>query len=152
MECRIVLSFTSEDSFWVARLPRKADRTAWDAQLQRWWQRFAEVDGPRWQRLLQECVFEASTLQPRVVDAEYGVSSICVTLDTGSEGIALAPGLVSLLHTVGCHNVEAVLVTDEAEPIIDEEGETHFTGERYYVDKDGRIMVSEYPEVEYLDE
>lgn len=152
MECRIDLSFTSDDSFWIAGLPHNADYTAWDAQLQRWWQRFAEVDGPRWQHLLQECVFEASTLRPHVVDAEYSATTLSITLDTGSEGVSLAPGLVSLLHTAGCHDIEALLFTDEAEAIIDDEGETHFTGERYYIGEDGRTMVSDYPEIEYLDE
>ncbi|MCY1463734.1 hypothetical protein D9M71_816720 [compost metagenome] len=60
--------------------------------------------------------------------------------------------LVGMLPQFGCSEVEALLFSDEAEAVIDEEGEAHLMGLRYYINEGGKLAVADYPEIEYRDE
>lgn len=165
MECIIELGFVSDDPFWGKGLPRVSNglikrrgQPATSAaavcreRMEMWWRRFAELGGEHWQRWLDETRFYAERPLPSVTSLVVRGNSAQLTLHTASDGIDTAPMLVALLHQAGCSAVEALLFTDEAEQIIDDDGEAHTMGLRYFINEDGQLAVADYPEIEYLDE
>lgn len=140
MDFIIKLDFVSDDPFWFReRMPQ-------------WWQRFAELGGDDWQRWLHENRFLAEPPLPDIDDLQMQGNEVKVVLHTGSDGVDTAPMLVAMLYKANCTGVEALLFSDEAEVIVDEEGKTHFMGLRYYINEDGKLAVADYPEIEYIDE
>ena len=150
MECTLDVSFSSEQSHWLTSLPKSPTVSDWNRQVKQWWQFFAELDAEKWRRLLSSCMRDQEALA-RVIDGERAGARIRVLLSNGSEGVLLAPELARFLQLAGCAGVEVILITDEAEVVIDSEGNSHFMGERYFFDEGGSLCVAEYPEIEYVE-
>lgn len=111
-----------------------------------WWQRLASVGGESYQSLL---AVSHDKQRPRLENWECEGARLHLEFSAGAEGVDIAQALVTLLHSVGCCNVEAMVYHDECDVIMDDEGVVHPIGIRYFIDHLGRLAEEDYPEIEY---
>jgi hypothetical protein len=57
--------------------------------------------------------------------------------------------LLDILHRSGFVDIEALIYSDECECIMDDDGVVHRLGERMYMNADNKLIIEDYPEVEY---
>lgn len=111
-----------------------------------WWQSLASSGGELFQHLFE---ISHDKQQPTIEEWREERARLHLILSAGAEGGDIAQALVILLSRVGCRNVQAIFYHDECDVIMDDGGEMHQIGTRYYLDNMGQLAKEDYPEVEY---
>ncbi len=143
--CDVILSYEYTGSDAIQGFPYGAVSGS-ATRRHPWWEHLDNRVGCKWQEFLTA---KYETDNPCITEIEVNEQQITVTFLTGGFGFDMGECLVRLLHESGCQAVEAIVYNDECDYIEDEDGESHPIGLRYYIDANGNLQETDYPEVKY---